>query len=263
VPRSRLLCRGLQVFELPLAPWRDPAISGALDALLDAWCGGGDIEALERQNLRGAGASGRDDAREHNVGSARWLGSDLLGCEAGTDVTSLLRRVLDVYLAESMGDPTFTAWVLLPLRSAEPLAMRIDTFTALDQLAHKLLIAQPPPHRVQAWAAPLTEIDVPKPVGVIAKYGARTAASVIAKAASGCGGTTAGGDGDRLLELIEESLTRGNLAKADITSFLLHWALHQLAAAARSGRAPLLAERVAEWPNEWRQVVSVPLGRQT
>jgi len=47
-------------------------------------------------------------------------------------------QVLDLYLAESLGDETFTAWALLPLRTAEPSALKLDAWEALDQLSHKV-----------------------------------------------------------------------------------------------------------------------------
>lgn len=291
VPRSRLLCRGLQVLALPLSPWRDAAVARALDALLDVWCGGG------------AGAGSAAGSGGGAGGGGAWRGSDLLGDETETDVMSLVRRVLDLYLAESMGSPTFTAWVLLPLRTAEPLALRLEAFGALDQLSHKLSVA--PPHRVGAWAAVAARADVPAdaregvggplapgdrrapgatgpPIGAAGSDAseapvatlvpapptlhpqpvppaARTAVSLMA-------GTSArrpsapSPDGDRLLELLEESLVRGNLGKAPPSSFLVRWAVHHLWAAAAGGSAPLLAARVEGWREEWLRMADEGIG---
>ena len=155
-------------------------------------------------------------------------GSSLLGGEPQADVMSLVTRTLDHFSAESLGDPLYTQWALLPLRSAEPAALQIEAWGQLEALAHKLCVDPPPPSRLCAWAA--------QPQAPAA-------------------------DGDRLLELLEHSLQRGNLSRAEgaDTSFLLRWALHHLAAAAEGGRAPLLAARVAEWPEAWRRVAAAGL----
>jgi hypothetical protein len=245
-----------------------------LDALLDVWCGDGG------EGTRMATGSGGGDGVAAIGGG--WIGSDLLGDETETDVTSLVRRMLDLYLAESMGSPTFTAWVLLTLRTAEPAALRLEAFGALDQLSHKLSVAPPQPQHVGAWAALAVQTDAahatvcgefdhrlppsfeerlapgttvppngadftPPTSASLPVPSARTAASLLARRSVPAGPPS---DGDRLLELLEESLVRGNLGRAPQDSFLLRWAVHQLWAAAVGGNAPLLAARVEGWSEE-------------
>uniref|UniRef100_A0A7S0NXE7 RPAP1/MINIYO-like TPR repeats domain-containing protein n=1 Tax=Calcidiscus leptoporus TaxID=127549 RepID=A0A7S0NXE7_9EUKA len=183
LPPSRLLCRCLHVYTLPAAPWADGRVSGCLGEILESLCLQDPQQALSR--------------------------SDLLGAERAVDVATLLESVLSVYSAESYGDAIMTQWVLLALRTAEPESLRIKAWAALDELAHKVVVAPPPRTRLSAWLAPI-------------------------------GGFS---DGDRLLEAFERSLTLGNLAAADPRSFLYQLAVHHLSAAA-FGAAPSVLTRL-------------------
>ena len=126
------------------------------------------------------------------------------------------RSFSQAYSAESFGDATFTAWMLLLLRTAEPESIRLSCWSVLEDLAHKLPVASPPRERIGAWAAPATPAK----------------------------------DGDRVLAALETSLCRGRLAQlaeraeARSKSFLYRLAVHHLATAAFGGSAPQLLSRL-------------------
>ncbi|KAL1523332.1 hypothetical protein AB1Y20_018278 [Prymnesium parvum] len=174
LPRSRLLCRALQLFTLPLCVWRHPPIGAHLEQL----------------RLRAA---------YPEAGGA----PPLLGGERAVDVHGLLQEVLAAYAAESYGDHGFTQWVLLALRTAEPPAVRLAAWGTLEEMAHRLEAAPPPPHALAAWR--------------------RAHAAPPAEGA------------DRLLDAFEASLRHGRLAHARRESFLFRLAVHHLASAAFAG----------------------------
>ena len=127
LPRARLLCRGLQLFEAPSSPWRDAAVAACMRALLDALTGG-------------------------TGGTAAAAPPPLLGAERGVDVQGLVERTLRLYASDSYGDAAFTQWALLPLRTREPDALRVAAWQALEEVGAQL--AMPPPRgALDAWRA--------------------------------------------------------------------------------------------------------------
>ncbi len=194
VRRSRLVARGLNVFTLCGAPWLEPHITALLQALFERITAMAPNEAVHLPSP-----------------SSR----SLLAHEPAYAAEDVVRRAAEAYLSESMGDVTFTAWLLLPLRTFEPERLRLLAWGALDDLSHKLDVASPT--NVQSWSA------------------------------------AAGGalrDGDALLGQLEASLASGNLSRAPYSSWLRRWALHQIASAVKGGGAPALAARV---PAGWEE----------
>ena len=121
-PSPTVDCPLFQVFELPAAPWRDAAVSAALDALLDAWtterrpdynanstAGGSTTGGSTAVGTTAVGSAvGTAPAGTAAVGSTETRSTKvttadaLLGSEHGTDVASLVKRVLDHYLAGAL-----------------------------------------------------------------------------------------------------------------------------------------------------------------
>ncbi|KAL3920560.1 MAG: hypothetical protein SGPRY_005208, partial [Prymnesium sp.] len=126
------------------------------------------------------------------------------------DVQSLVQQVASVYSAESYADACFTRWMLLPLRAAEPRTVQMCALTALEELAHKLVVEPPPPHALAAWrrnSPPSLQLPI----------------SCLQDA------------GDPVLDAYESSLAGGRLARASRCSFLYSLAVHHLSAAAFGG----------------------------
>lgn len=210
VASSRLLCRGLATFNLPGTPWRDTAVARALDAIFDG--------------LTAPGRGGGEGLYHSSNGGRGPQRCCLLGDERRVDVAELLRSVLETFTAESYGDPTFSKWILLGMRTEEPESVKLATWHALEELAHKLPMAHPPPDRVQQWFARGGEEVGDEELGC----GARAAdpASKEELVAS-----------EALLKAFEASLLHGKLREAPRSSFLYCLALHHLAAAAFGGGA--------------------------
>lgn len=150
----------------------------------------------------------------------------MLGNERRVDVTSLVESVLTVYAAESFADPTFTQWALLPLRTAEPAALRLAAWPVLEELAHKLAVAPPPCEVVAAWQVEENDGD--------GDGDCRDAEKAAAAASD-----------DRVLAAFEASLLHGRLTEAPRGSFLRMMALQQLAAAAFKPAGASLLHRLA------------------
>ena len=225
---SRLLCRGLATFNLPGTPWRDTAVARALDAIFDG--------------LTAPGRGGGEGSYHISKGSRGRQRCCLLGDERRVDVAELLRRVLETFTAESYGDPTFSKWILLGMRTAEPESVKLATWHALEELAHKLPMAHPPPDRVQQWfALGCEKVDDEEP-----GCGSMAAADPASKEEPACFSeallkATASKEelaaSEVLLKAFEASLLHGKLREAPRSSFLYCLALHHLAAAAFGGGA--------------------------
>ena len=120
------------------------------------------------------------------------------------------------------GSPSDRRWILLGLRTDEPESVRLATWHCLEELAHKLPVPPPPPHRVSAWFA--------RGAGDEAEAEAEADADADANAGAKSGAAEAAGDA--VLRAFESSLLRGKLAEAPRSSFLYRLVLHHLAAAA-------------------------------
>ena len=123
-----------------------------------------------------------------------------------------LGQTLASYASSSYGDATFTQWVLLALRTAEPEPIRLAAWANLEDIAARLEMPAPPPAALDAWRAP-----------------------AVSRASS----STA------VLEAFERSLLDGRVARAD--NFLYRLALHHLGAAAFAS-PPLLHRLLASLP---------------
>ena len=111
------------------------------------------------------------------------------------DVQSLLQEVLTVYSGESYGEPRFQQWVLLALRTAEPPALRLSAWGALEETAHKLVVPNPPAGAIQAWRRRQGDGEARE---------------------------------DTVLEAFDSSLKRGRVGKGSAESFLYRLAMHHL-----------------------------------
>jgi len=220
---SRLLCRGLATFNLPGTPWRDTAVARALDAIFDGLTapgrGGGE------GGRGGGGRGGGEGSYQSSNGGRGPQRCCLLGDERRVDVAELLRSVLETFTAESYGDPTFSKWILLGMRTEEPESVKLATWHALEELAHKLPMAHPAPDRVQQWFARGGEEVGDEELGC----GVRAASDPASKEELVAS--------EALLKAFEASLLHGKLREAPRSSFLYCLALHHLAAAAFGGGA--------------------------
>jgi hypothetical protein len=126
--------------------------------------------------------------------------------------TCSLRQVLESYASSSYGDATFTQWVLLMLRTAEPEPIRLAAWASLEDIGARLALRAPGGGTaLEAWRAPAT----------------------LARASP------------KLLQALERSLLEGQLARVD--HFLYRLALHHLSAAAFAS-PPLLHRLLASLP---------------